>query len=1128
MSFWRDYFRILVPLVVVFAAYHAIVVPFLEPQRKTVTKKWELVSRNQSNQIEWWEEYFEPTAWQRQSPLVIERDQCILLYQTRDQLSDTRWRLKPLTIVIPQKSDSGGRHAIFIQNPDGAEIQFKTAFDWTAGQPPPIVSGLMIGKIRIDSPADPRSNRTGLSIATSDMRIDKRKIWTVNAIKMQIGNSNIEGRDLTIFMDQDILASNTTKTATTNTPFAGLDSLELFYVDRVELDLKNGGLWPSKQVDNMDQRKALAKISCRGSFKFQFHQSQAQLKNDVRMEHIVEGLPTDTFNCDELLMNVGWSDGNSKQPTSPSNSGKWKIDRLEATGAPGRDPNDRSRWLKLSAPGMHAEAHGQHLILDTTTGMITLSNCLPKTAPRSLPQVFLRRESIRVYSPHVQYQNPELFADGDRASLSRLGHVLATGAGIAHLDSEHESWKLTWGKSLSVRPQDDKDLVIVDGGANASSPTRGRFVAEEIHLWVTPVNESLAARLSRNYPDGKAPPFILDHIEANGEVVVDSPELRADVQTLNVRFAYPEVAAPQSSKGLALAPASPRLSQPISNQSNISPLNINQSNTNQPNTIQPNTFVPPTIPIVGASPLSTPPSATPMQPSLPRNAASQLVVEGASLEAQINRIGNDSSIDYLALDGQFTMSRDQVSENSPWPLVVTGRQMILKSETPDLSYIQLVGSPAKIAVGSGWVTAPELQLSQTDQMFWIDHPGELVLPTEAFQTNPESLLPTSNAMPNLLTDNRRTQNDNRQIVWLVPPKVQWAERMSFDGRVARFGGGVTINGTMQSTSDTLWHMTANASQLMMEMVKPVPLQFQKRIARDAVNAFENSSAQVQTIRLDGKVDITAVQTDLSGNRRSKENLLVPRIEFNVPYQSFTGFGPGQLWSRRLGSPNTASLGGNAPRATNANQKQCLHMTFFGKMGGEMNEHRVTFFDKIDALLGPIADWNDSVDVRRAETLGPNQSRLHSDELSLFDASGLSYNQEVKNDMAWEINASGNAQLTSRTDSGDVVIDASKLSYAAAQDTVRVEGTARRGATIHQYPLNGSGNSSQEIVVSSATMRLKTGELSGQIRKIEGNLPSNLQVPTGANSRGPSTPGNVPSPATLPDPRLINPKQPNGR
>jgi hypothetical protein len=86
------------------------------------------------------------------------------------------------------------------------------------------------------------------------------------------------------------------------------------------------------------------------------------------------------------------------------------------------------------------------------------------------------------------------------------------------------------------------------------------------------------------------------------------------------------------------------------------------------------------------------------------------------------RIGNESIVENLTLEGNFTLLREFLSAESPWPLTATGDKLVIQSESSDRSNVYLVGQPAKISVGSGWVVAKELQLSQNDQLFWTPSP----------------------------------------------------------------------------------------------------------------------------------------------------------------------------------------------------------------------------------------------------------------------------------------------------------------------------------------------------------------------------------------------------------------------
>jgi len=1162
----RDYFRVLVPLLLAFAAYHVAVVPFLEPKSDHQGRKYE--GTTLSPREDWWEAFFLEGDWQRDKktpPRVVKTDSATLLFQTREQKSETRWLVKPLTILIPQRDSGTAKQAILIKNEEGAEIEFETAVDWTQ-ELPPVVSGQLLGEITIYSPPEDAFKNNGMLINARGLFINKRQIWTNEKIKLQLGNSIVEGRYLQIFLDKDLLTAEQPNLRN-KSPFNGLDSLELTYVERVYIGLEPGGLWPRKDIPDISKRAAHATLNCGGSFKFQFHQSQATLKRGVHMEHRVDGLPVDTFDCEELNMFVGWKGKQTPEPSSRTNTSgsNWTVERLVALGAAGKDNRDHSGWLKLIAPGMQAEAVGQHLEMDMLNGIVTLSNRLPGATAREMTPVYLRHESVQVWSPEVHYQSADALANSsddpgrsnEPINKNRLGALVADGAGRAQMDSNDDSWKLSWGERLIVRPDPNdlsKDVVDIKGSANISCTAHGRFRAEQLYLWLTPVSPELAAKLASQYPDGKVPQALPDRMEADGRVDVNSPILRATVEKMQVWFAYqqPIAAINSQSPQSTLVEASDTRNGP-------SPLIGNKWIGNNPLTsvaaIPTGQAFPPiqnTLPgalsLLPSTGMAAPPLKQPISPSNPSvkngfltaNPSSPLIVTAKTMRAKVLRSGSQNRIEDLILEGSIELTKNQLSEESPWPFTITGDQLQLSQMQNDASDITIVGQPAKVTVGSGWVIAPELKLKQSQSQFWIDHPGELVIPVEALQkslatptsnTNLVSLPSTfSSPLPvNGLSPSRPAPKEGgNSIRWHVPPRLQWGKRMTFDGRTARFGGGVTLNCRMETDPKTLWHIEASSNQMLVVMDQPVAL-------RNANNTNPSPQSQIAMIRLEDNVDIQAVQTDLDSKRRSIEHLKIPQLDIMVASQTWLGHGPGELWSRRLGNDNPiggVSRSANPSNPSNPtvadrfaeNVKQCIHLSFIGRMEGNMERRSATFYERIEALIGPIASWDDALNVHTVDRLGRNQSLLFSDQLDIFDASGLSWNQSpdrnlgAANNAAWEIAASGRVQMQSSTETGDVIVLANALKYAAISDTVRVEGSQQQPARINKAQIN---TPPIDIQVKSAAIRLKTGEMDLQGISIEGTLPQSLQpanAPTGPLKSSPAGPGaskNLPSPRDMP-------------
>lgn len=1112
MIFSREYLRVFVPLAICFAVYHLTFVPWINHKNRNTERKWSAAVLPTTN--EWWDGFFKEDSWQRKSPQVLTTESGTLLYRERVEISETRWHIKPLTILIPQRSSGASKRAIFISNPEGAEIQFQRRPDWTS-EPPPVETGRLLGQIQIYSPPVDGASNNGLLIETSEVRIEKRQIWTDKGIKMQMGDSLIEGHFLTINLEQKLLSAEEPAPPGPKTPFDGLESMELTYVDRVRIGLKNGGLWPSEKVKDADSRPAHAILKCGGRFTFNFRQSEAMLRGGVHMEHRVEGLPIDTFDCEDLTMQIGFHES-AGQPATPSTEPRkpspWKLDKLTAVGALGKTPSDRSQWMKLLAPGMQVEALGQRLFIDFLNGEIHLSNTLPLTVSQESSPVYLRRENMQVWSPEILFGNPQLFQKSDEGvnpPVDRLGTLVASGPGIAQMESDRESWKLSWGQKLLVRPSEQLDVVSIVGSANISNSAQGTFLADKLDLWLRPTDAQRLAQFQPLYQGEPVPKWLPEAMSASGDVRIESPQLIAHVQKMNMKFRYPEpnTAIPSHQLPQSSVPPSPQL-----------PTRLPEPNTEPNPNLLPNVVRQP-------SGFANAPS-TSAQDIVSNTRPDPLSVAAETLDMVVRSIGKKSSIEGLSLEGPFEMRKEMLTDSSPWPFTASGKQLHMLEVANDTVDMHIVGEPARITVGRGEVVAPELKLTQSENVFHIDHPGELVIPPEAIPLQPENstastLVSTPGiGLPNTLSSGTTSSPTGSPLLkWLEPPRLRWGERMTFDGKIARFGGGVDLTCRIQSAADTISHIFVQSRSLSVELAQSVPLK-----------ATQNPGAppaQVEIIRFEEDVDIKMAQTDRSMQRRSAEHMRLPRLDIYAPSQTFLGYGPGEVWSRRyamtaslpaFGTPTTTT-------STNTNTLQCLHLSFTGRLEGDLRTKKASFFDRIDALMGPIASWDDQVNVHRAERLSKNQTRLSADQLNLFDGGELSYNQISPSNRgeapppAWEIEAVSRVQVESITDKGRVTMEGHSLKYAAKEDTVIVSGSPRQAALFTLYPANGSPSDYIDTRLPNISIQLKTGAIKGDISRIEGPLPPNMQR-AGQPAQNPLVP--APNPL-LPDPRRNTPR-----
>ncbi len=195
-----------------------------------------------------------------------------------ERLAADRLKLSPLTILIPQQDESPSeaestdgprRRAIVIEDPKGTEIQFRGPIDFLGGQLPPVKGGQMIGEIQIYAPPKTGNPQDGLLVETKELRIDRRHIWTTSEVKMRLGRSRVEGRDLFHLSRSRSPFLECFEHRCQDSPFNGLDHLELIYVDRVHIDLPENGLFADR-ANGMHSvqppRPAHARVRCDGAF----------------------------------------------------------------------------------------------------------------------------------------------------------------------------------------------------------------------------------------------------------------------------------------------------------------------------------------------------------------------------------------------------------------------------------------------------------------------------------------------------------------------------------------------------------------------------------------------------------------------------------------------------------------------------------------------------------------------------------------------------------------------------------------------------------------------------------------------------------------------------------------------
>jgi hypothetical protein len=120
--------------------------------------------------------------------------------------------------------------------------------------------------------------------------------------------------------------------------------------------------------------------------------------------------------------------------------------------------------------------------------------------------------------------------------------------------------------------------------------------------------------------------------------------------------------------------------------------------------------------------------------------------------------------------------------------------------------------------------------------------------------------------------------------------------------------------------------------------------------------------------------------------------------------------------------------------------------------GNLHRRQVDFADQVQAVSGPITNWDQTVDPRSREDLGDRGLVLTADKLSVAD-----FLPPGAKKGATEMIASGNTRVEGR----DYTAFAHRLTYATAKSQLILEGDGRNDAEIKRR--SDADVSSQKIL-----------------------------------------------------------------
>ena len=570
------------------------------------------------------------------------------------------------------------------------------------------------------------------------------------------------------------------------------------------------------------------------------------------------------------------------------------------------------------------------------------------------------------------------------------GALMAVGPGWLRVRSERgPPAQARWQQWLRMRPDGEGHVVSIAGDADVSIETRGRLAAAEMHLWL-----DVAKDTATPPSDPTAGPNLAgvkpSRLLARGMVEADSDQVSARTDRLELWFREePGVAKPQP----AAPPPAPAVAA-----------------------VQPSA--------VAASPV---PAPAPPPSSRGRMTATAALVRGL---VTFSPQGNDLA--EMSMEGQVKVVEEPRpgSPASQSGMEISGEQVQLSRPTRFDARAVVSGRPA-IVRGQGLdLTGPLVEFDRGRNRITVDGAGALALP-----------MPAGGGLDALAI----TGSPPQQPVAGKPGTldVAWQWLLDFNGSTARFSDEVVA-----TTPDT----TVRAGVIDVVFDEPFDFGGERRNPG-------GRRPEVARVACGGGVKIVSEAVDEAGET-SRQQLFVRDLVVERASGDVSGTGPGRLTSTRMGSSPAMGLpAGPGPQpqvrpvaaAGRSQQLQYLGVDFQQGLKGNIHRRMMEFHQRVEAISGPVAGWNDTLDPHAAGGMPQGVVGISCDMLGIGQAPplpGLERN-------TLEIAAGGNVLVEGES----FTARSARLTWSESKDLLVFEGDGRSDAQLFRQVKVGGQPSS---------------------------------------------------------------------
>jgi len=994
--------------------------------------------------------YLPRNSWEMADCKTLIVETGTILFKELEEQPDGSLKVVPFTLISGinetpnDQTETKPKIPTILRCVQGAILRFDKPMAEVYSGKAQLETARLSGNVDIYRPPSNSQNNDSMHVLTSNVQVDKNRIYTLDNVQFVFGLHRGSGRNLLIELThQENPLGNDFDT------IEGVKRMELAFLHNLRIEpsedsnsmpLKNGVLANSKRQLFSNQSSPI-EVACSGPFIFDFESNTASFQDQVVARQV--DAFQDTIECEKLTLSFlkkekeepdsnlpAFDIPGEQQPQSKQESpGELELKSFVAQGNP----------ATVTSRSSSARVSGEHLSYDVLTGKFS-GHCSQQN-----------NLLVTIVSPEYQIVSKKL--EYIATENDSLGMINATGAGrmLRVGTADQDEFFASWTKSLTTRPMPDQPglkQIVLEGKTKVrlGGKTNANADQIEVHVWETEVNSPVPESTAQTKTQKTSWEYTPFQLVARGNVEIESPKFTGTTNKLTAHWPNSSPHANSATdhrvgyRGtLKFQSAETNNVRPITKLQPLQPANQNATQSNYSNGfVELASFNQEVKTRPGGSAEKTP---------------TKIKFRGDEVEMKLVGDGKESTIADLKITGNVnvTQLKKPGADPNEIPLTINGDHLRMIPQSKE-SYRALITSGAD---GSAQINAKDLELrgetihlDQDANKVWVEGEGTMKLETD----------------PRI--DKRFNQTEPAQvgnaIKQSVPDdlNVAWAGGMIFDGSKIYFEQKVVMS-AIQNNKQGRSVMKSLSEGLSVQLDRAVDfsqLSQNKKIAEETkvrelvfVNDINSSQRVFQLAAhtpaqktIDNQyVVIENRRFDLSGKMVEKQNVVVPKATVRAENGSLYAKGPGTIGTHRYGSSSgSGNPFASLTREHSGKKKDGLsyiQVNFDGELDINSDKKQMLVEGNVRTVYAPIGSWN--------QTFNPDDSRKQAPPGSVnLTCQRLRIDQWTprgSEESFSELLATGNTHIFSETFEST----ADRISYNQSNDMLVVEGTTRNDAQL---------------------------------------------------------------------------------